>query len=245
MVADPPEIFLIGVNGEESNLSDYILSDGPISHKNKKWGISVTGPTELLLREMGLWTLARLAVRRSEKLKKLHENALDQVLETIRSLDAIPDFVLVADDCATYEGPLLPKWYLEDVYLVSHELLTDEIRSIGAEAFLHADGNYGSYFREIGRVWDLVHPLDVYPRGDLTDYRNWLRLAAKIRPIIGGKVATGIAFELGSEELILKAVREFLEIGMEDVVLSNFHPPLKELNVRRIVEMIRDALPRS
>ncbi len=243
MAADRPEIFLIGVEEDGENLGDYVLSDGPIPHK--KWGISVTGPTEFLLREMGLKTLAGLAIRRREMLRKLHENALNKVLGVIRSLDTVPDFVLVADDCASYEGPLLPRWYLEEVYLRSHDLLADEIRSMGAEAFLHADGNYGPYFREMGRIWDLIHPLDVHPRGDLADYRNWLRLAAKIRPSIRSKVATGIAFELGSEELIVKAVREFLELGMEDVVLSNFHPPLMELNVGRIVGMIRNALPRS
>ena len=240
MAADPPEIFLVGVDESLGKLGDYVLSAGPLT--DKRWGVSVTGPTELLLRKMGLRILAKLSVWDRDTLKRLHEKALDGVLSFIRSLNPVPDFVLVADDCASYEGPLLPKWYIEEIYLSSHESLVEEIRSIGAAAFLHADGNYGPYFGEIGRMWDLIHPLDVHPRGDLTDYMSWLRAAAKIRSKIGSTVATGIAFELGSEELIVRAVKELLKWDVGDIVLSNFHPPLSGLDVRVLVGMIRDAL---
>ncbi len=240
MAGDPPEIFLVGVDESLGKLGDYVLSKGPLT--DKRWGVSVTGPTELLLRNMGLRALARLSVWERDALKRIHEKALDSVLSFIRSLNPVPDFVLVADDCASYEGPLLPRWYIEELYLSSHELLAEEIRSVGAAAFLHADGNYGSYFREIGRIWDLVHPLDIHPRGDLTDYMSWLKAAAKIRSKIGSTIATGIAFELGSEELIVRAVKELLKRDVGDIVLSNFHPPMTRLDVRMLVGMIRDAL---
>ncbi len=240
MAVDPP-VFLIGVGKGEEMLGDYVLSESPLP--GRKWGVSLTGPTELLLRKMGLRTLARLSVGDREATRKLHEMTLDRILATIRSLNPVPDFVLIADDCASYDGPLLPKWYMEELYLGSHESLVDEIRSIGSAAFLHADGNYGPYFEEMGSAWDLIHPLDVHPRGDLADYRSWLRAVAKLRSKIKSMIATGIAFELNNEELIVRAVKEFLELDLRDIVLSNFHPPLKELDVRMVLGMIRDALP--
>lgn len=234
------EIFLIGVR---EDLSDYILSDTP-PMDDRKWGISFIGPSERILLSLGLPEMARLSVLDRKKLREIYKGYLNSLLREISSLKTVPYFIMVADDCASYGGPLMPKWYME-LYLEGHRMLADEIRSSGAKAFLHADGNYRDYFRELGMIWDLIHPLDVYPRGDMGDFIMWIRVVRKLRSQIEGEVATGIPLELGDERLIIKAVEKFLREGIRDLVLSNFHPPLTDLDVGWIVGRIKDDMSRG
>jgi len=70
----------------------------------------------------------------------IYEGSLESLLGELSYLRAMPDF-----------------------YMEGHGIMADEIRSLGAEAFLHADSNYRDHFTELGRIWDLIHPLDVHP----------------------------------------------------------------------------------
>ncbi len=225
-----PEILLIEVDGY---VGDYVISERPVT--GAKWGVSLPGPSEILMGRMGLASMARMAVLDRGSMRRIHEEALDLVLRSIRALDPVPNFVLITDDCATYSGPLMPRWYMEELYLTSHAVIAEEVRARGSSPFLHADGNYGPLFRELGRTWDLLHPLDVHPRGDPDDYATWMRVVRKIRPQIESRIATGLALELGDEDLVVRAAMEFLGMGLQGVVLSNFHPPLTRLDMGSIL----------
>ncbi len=205
----------------EARFSDYVLSRGELRGKRK--GISLEGPTERLLDRFGYVRLARLTVKEKETVRRSFWEELEGVMRSIREIEA--DFIMLTDDAA------------------SHQMIAEEIGSGGAEAFLHADGNYGEYFSSLGRIWDALHPLDIYPRGNIEEYRIWLRRLSNLRHEPECRIATGLPLEMGNEELILTAVREFLRLhGDDGIILPNFHPPLGDLNLELLLEGLANAL---
>lgn len=223
----------------EAKFSDYVLSIGEL--RGKKRGVPLKGPTERLLDKFGYVRLAKLTVKEKETVRKSFWEELEDVMRSIREIEA--DFIMLMDDAASYEGPIFPRWFMEELYIPSHQVIAEEIRSRKAEAFLHADGNYGEYFSSLGRIWDALHPLDIYPRGNIEEYHIWLRRLSNLRHELECRIATGLPLEIGNEKLILTAAREFLRShGDDGVILSNFHPPLGDLNLELLLEGLANAL---
>ncbi len=233
-----PIFLILGDLSTELVFNDYILLPDVPYRKMicKKVGITVIGPTERLLYKLGFKDMISLMIKDKSRFVSLFRKEVDDVLSAIRQMKNL-DFIMISDDAAWYGGPLYPKWFIEGPYLEAHRQIAEEIRSAGSQAFLHADGNYGGYFRELSSIWDVLHPLDVYPRGSYTEFKEWVDRALSLREIIESKIASGIPLELCNTRLVAEAVSYFLLRWKEDIILSNFHPPVCKIN---IVEMFRE-----
>ncbi len=235
-----PLLLILGNEDLEIEYGDYILASREI--RGKKRGITIKGPTERLAEEFGIINFIKYAIRDRDTVRKIFNRKLGRVIDDIGRMGGRehPDFIFITDDAASYGGPLLPRWYMEELYIPSHRSISDEIRTLGAEAFLHADGDYGSYFKNLSSIWDVLHPLDIYPRGSLQEYETWLNRLMRIRKDLRCSIATGIPLELGNESDILTAVKQLIRThGEEGLILSNYHPPLSKLDLDPLLEGIR------
>ncbi len=234
-----PVFLVLGDMPTELVFNDYILlpdvSYGKI--ERKKVGITIMGPTERLLHRLGFKYMISLMIKDKSRFISLFRREVDDVLSTIGQLKNL-DFIMISDDAAWYGGPLYPKWFIKGPYLEAHRQIAEKIRSVGSQAFLHADGNYGEYFRELSSIWDVLHPLDIYPRGSYIEFKEWVDRALSLKEIIESKIASGIPLELCNTKLVAEATIYFLLRWKEEgIILSNFHPPMCRIN---IVKMFRE-----
>ncbi len=234
-----PILLILGNEYLETKYGDYVLTSREM--RGKKRGVVIKGPTERLTDEFGTINFIKYAVRDRSTVKKEFNRKLGEVMDYIERIGREhPDFMFITDDAASYGGPLFPRWYMEELYIPSHRTISNEIRTLGAEAFLHADGDYGPYFKNLSSIWDALHPLDIYPRGSLQEYETWLNRLMRIRKDLKCRIATGIALELGNEADILTAVRWLIGThGEEGLILSNYHPPLSKLDLESLLEGLR------
>ncbi len=243
---DVPLLLILNKKDLEIKYSDYIIASRKI--EGKRIGLAIKGPTERLIDRLGLLTLAKYAVNDKNTVEGAFNRELASILREISEIrrERHLDFILITDDAASYGGPLLPKWYMEELYIPSHEKISKEIRRLGAEAFLHSDGDYGPYFEYLGATWDALHPLDIYPRGSLQEYRAWLNRLMRIRRSIECRIATGIPLEMNDEEEIVAAVELLVNThGREGLILSNYHPPISELDLKSVLEGVLNVLYRN
>ncbi|RLE96091.1 MAG: hypothetical protein DRJ57_05960 [Thermoprotei archaeon] len=200
------------------------------------------------------------ALRRREALR-IYERIASYVLELIKAgaeLEEV-DAIRVADDAATYTGPIYPPPFYEEAYLPWHRRFASAIKHAGKYALLHCDGDIrrGGLFEELSSLYDGLHPLDISPKSTLNEAMRWVREIAELRRE-GGKVVffTGIPVDLVFNDSI--PVTQFLRIpltllklhGKRHLVLATTHseypsrsygeglPRLKISAVRRAIEKL-------
>ncbi|RLE90329.1 MAG: hypothetical protein DRJ49_00085 [Thermoprotei archaeon] len=184
-----------------------------------------------VVHEFGFATFLLLNVK---KACKLFNKISRYVLELIKAGAEIEyvDAVRVADDVATYGRLLYPQWFIKEHYLKWHKEFSRVIKKSGKYAILHCDGDILiNSLREIFRIYDGIHPLDLRPRFSTKDARRWINSIVRAREIVGSRVVffTGIPIELlfndsiGVED-IYDIVRMFLEThGREMLILATTH----------------------
>jgi len=173
------------------------------------------------------------ALRRREALE-IYERVASYVLELIKAgaeLDEV-DAVRVADDAATYTGPIYPSSFYEEAYLPWHRRFASAIRRAGKYAILHCDGDIrkGGLLRRLSALYDGLHPLDIAPKSTLDEAMKWVQELCELRRESGEVVFfTGIPVELVFNDTVpveqfLKVPTTLLEMhGKRYLVLATTH----------------------
>ena len=188
------------------------------------------------------------------KARDLWARVVGYVLELAKAgaeLDYV-DAVRIADDCASYGGPLYPPEFYEELYFPAHRALVGEVERRGKFSVLHCDGDISSIIGELASLYDALHPLDVRPKSTRSLALEWVRAVAELRRDLGRGVVffTGMPIELFMDPEIppsslLEVVEAYGELhGFECTVLATTHRPYPgrsfgEEGVREKVEAIR------
>ena len=193
---------------------------------------------------------------RPERAAAIYDKIAEYVLELAKAgaeLDYV-DAVRIADDCASYGGPLYPPEFLEEKYARWHEEFARAVERRGKYPVLHCDGD----LRKVGiaghlsRVYRGLHPLDLSPKSTLKDALEWVEAVAEFRERAGEAVFfTGLPVDLIFEDSV--GVEEFAKVpgkllelhGPEGIVLATTHSPYPgrsygEPLPRRKIERIRE-----
>lgn len=144
------------------------------------------------------------------------------------------DGVRIADDVATYAGPIYPKEFIKE-YLKWHKKFTEIIHKAGKLAILHTDGDItkSGLLDLLSEIYDGIHPLDIMPKSTLKDALTWIETICSIRSRLKSEITffTGIPIDLvfnskvGVHELI-QVVKKLINChGAEYLVVATTHSP--------------------
>ncbi|MCX8179853.1 MAG: hypothetical protein N3E41_00540 [Thermofilaceae archaeon] len=142
------------------------------------------------------------------------------------------DAVRVADDAATYSGPVYSRSFYEEAYYPWHERFVKECRKKGKYALLHCDGDIrlNGLIEKLADLYDGLHPLDLRPKSTVEEALKWVEEVASTRRLAGEAVFfTGVPVELVfndslSVEEFLKVPRKLLEAhGNKFLVVATTH----------------------
>lgn len=142
------------------------------------------------------------------------------------------DAVRLADDAASYSGPIYPRSFYEELYMPWHSRFSAAVKRLGKYAVLHCDGDIrrGGLLGRLASMYDGLHPLDLAPKPTLQDGLEWARLVAELRSAAASPVFfTGLPVELLFNDQV--GAEEFAEVpstlvglhGRRRMVLATTH----------------------
>lgn len=144
------------------------------------------------------------------------------------------DGVRIADDVATYTGPIYSKRFIEE-YLKWHEKFTKVIHKADKLAILHTDGDVrkSRLLDRLSEIYDGIHPLDIMPKSTVRNALVWVNEICSIRSKLKSKLVffTGIPIDLIFNDKV--DVNELLQVveklinchGVEHLVVATTHSP--------------------
>ena len=194
-----------------------------------------------------------------KKAIKVYDRISSYLLELIKAgveLEFV-DAVRIADDMASYFGPVYPMWFIENHYLRWHREFTNAIKKGGKYAILHCDGDLRKrgVIVKLAELYDGFHPLDFMRKSTVGDALKWVEAIVEARRMVSeGKVFfTGMPVDLIFSDNVdiqefLRVPRRLIELhGSRWLVLATTHRPYPSRSYseelpRRKVESVRRTL---
>ncbi len=169
-----------------------------------------------------------------KKAVKIYDKIASIIYELIKAgceIDYV-NGVRVADDVATYKGPIYPSIIISR-FKIWHIKYASIIRKSGKTSIIHSDGNISH--PDILNVllhYNGVHPLDLNSRNSISDFNLWIKNIVDIRKILKSNIfLTGIPIEMvfndkysvhNLKSVVLNLIKEH---GSENLILSTTHSP--------------------
>ncbi len=172
---DFPLLLILNREDLETKYDDYILIS--MRMQGKKTGMAIKGSTERLMDKLGLLILARYSVHDRNINEELFDQELINILEEVDKIEkkiALTSYLLPMI-LHSIKNPSSLNGIWKN-YISSHKKISDKIKQLGAEAFLHANGDYGPYFNDLDAIWDVLHPLDGKKKPILFNYHLYPKL---------------------------------------------------------------------
>jgi len=193
------------------------------------------------------FSFALLLRIRPAKALDLYDRIASVILKIIKAgceLERV-DAVRIADDVASYRGPLYPPMLL-DRYLKWHSLFVETAHRKGKWALLHCDGDLrkGDLLGKLADIYDGIHPLDLMPKSTLRDAFEWAKAIAKARQsLIHRRLVffTGLPVDLifnnriNARDMVDLVKRLLDEHGPSWLVLATTHSPYPGRGYHEIV----------